>query len=152
LDKDDPAVLTRAGLALVIFPGELEEGAALLARAVSLNPNLAVARTWSGYVHLLLGDKDAAIEQFQISMRLSPLDPHIFMAQNGIANAHFLAGRYEEGCLWAKTAAHQNPNYVGAHRMMMACHAMAGRIEEARRAWAIARQLYPSQRISTFIQ
>jgi len=74
------------------------------------------------------------------------------MAQNGIANAHFLAGRYEEGCLWAKTAAHQNPNYVGAHRMMMACHAMAGRIEEARRAWAIARQLYPGQRISTVMK
>jgi hypothetical protein len=64
----------------------------------------AIARIWSGYANLLLGDRDAAIEQFQIGLRLSPLDPRIFMAQNGIANAHFLAGRYEEGCLWAKTA------------------------------------------------
>jgi adenylate cyclase len=31
----------------------------------------------------------------------------------------------------------------------MACHAMAGRIEEARQAWAVARQIDPTQRIST---
>jgi adenylate cyclase len=78
---------------------------------------------------------------------MSPLDPRIFMAQRGMAAAHFLAGRYEEGSLWAKIAVQQNPNYVGAHRTLMACHAMAGRVEEARQAWAVARQLDPTQRI-----
>ena len=29
-------------------------------------------------------------------MRLSPLDPHIFRAQAGIAAAHLVAGRFEE--------------------------------------------------------
>jgi len=31
---------------------------------------------------------------------------------------------------------------------MMSCHAMAGRIEDARQAWAVARQIDPTQRIS----
>jgi adenylate cyclase len=31
----------------------------------------------------------------------------------------------------------------------MACHATAGRVEEARQAWAVARQIDPTQRIST---
>jgi hypothetical protein len=39
--------------------------------------------------------------------------------------------------------------YVGAHRILMTCHAMAGRVEEARQAWAVARQIDPTQRIST---
>jgi len=65
---------------------------------------------------------------------MSPLDPLIFMAQNGMAAAHFLAGRYEDGLLWAKIAVQQNPDYVGGHRALMACHAMAGRVEEARQA------------------
>jgi adenylate cyclase len=152
LDKDDPRVLASAGGALGICAGEVEEGAALLARAISLDPNLAIARYWNGYVQNYLGDGDAAIEQFQIGLRMNPLDPRIFLAQTGMAAAHFLAGRYEDGSLWAKMAVQQNPNYVGARRIMMACHAMAGRVEEARQAWAVARQIDPTQRISTVMK
>jgi adenylate cyclase len=152
LDKDDPTVLALAGQALAILVGEVEEGAALLARAISLDPNLAIARSSYGWIQLYLGDGDAAIEQFQIGLRMSPLDPRIFLAQHGLAMAHFLAGRYEEGSLWAKIAVQQNPNFVGAHRVMMACHAMAGRVEEARQAWAVAREIDPTQRISTVIK
>src|SRR6266481_6272628 len=151
LDKDDPTVLAAAGEVLGLFLGEVEEGAALLARAISLDPNLAIARYWNGYVQLCLGDGDAAIEQFQIGLRLSPLDPLIFAAQNGMAAAHFLAGRYEDGLLWAKIAVQQNPDYVGGHRILMSCHAMAGRVEEARQAWAVARQIDPTQRISIVV-
>jgi Flp pilus assembly protein TadD len=68
-----------------------------------------------------------------------------------MAMAHFLAGRYEEGSLWAKTALQQNPNFVSARRILMACHAMAGRVEEARQAWAVARQIDPAQRIATVL-
>ena len=149
LDRDDPMVLALAGQTLGLFAGELDEGAALLARAISLDPNLALARIWNGLVQIFLGDEDDAIEQFQTGLRLSPLDPRIFMAQTGMAVAHFLAGRYEDGFLWAKSAVQQNPDYAGAHRALMACHAMAGRVEEARQAWAVARQIDPTQRIST---
>jgi adenylate cyclase len=152
LDKDDPLVLAQAGQALGLFAGELEEGAALLARAISLDPNLAAARFWNGYVQLYLGDGDAAIEQFQIGLRMSPLDPRIYLAQHGMASAHFFAGRYEDGSLCAKNAVQQNPNFVVALRMLMACHAMAGRVEEARQAWAVARQIDPTQRISIVLK
>jgi len=131
LDKGDPTVLATAGNVLALLGEEMEEGALLLARAISLDPNLAVARIWYGLVQLNLGEGDAAIEQFQIGLRMSPLDPRIFLAQTGMASAHFLAGRYEDAFLWAKIAVQQNPNFVGAHRIMMSCHAMAGRVEEA---------------------
>jgi TolB-like protein/class 3 adenylate cyclase len=148
LDKDDPRVLATAGLVLGLFVGEVEEGAVLLARAISLDPNLALARIWNGFAQLYLGDGDAAIEQFQIGLRMSPLDPRIFMAQTGMAFTHFLAGRYEDGIRWARIAVQQNPNYVAAHRVLMSCHAMAGGVEEGRQAWAVARQIDPTQRIS----
>jgi len=148
IDKDDPTALALAGMALALFVGEVEDGAALLTRAITLDPNLALARIWNGWAQLCLGNEAAAIEQFQFGLRLSPFDPRIFMAQNGMAATHFLAGRYDEGCSWAKTAVQQNPQYVGSHRMLMACHAMAGRVEEAQQAWAAARQIDPNQRIS----
>ena len=129
-------MLAMAGHALAFVVGEVEEGAALLSRAINLDPNLVTARYWSGWVHLCLGDVDAAIEQFQVALRLSPLDPRIFTAQTGLAYAHFFAGRNEEASSWAATAVRQQPNFLPAQLIMMACHAMSGRVEEAREVCA----------------
>ena len=128
LDKDDPTVLAVAGMTLAILVGEVEEGAALLARAISLDPNLAAARFWNGWVQVHLGDQDAAIEQFQIGLRLSPLDPRIFVAQSGMATAHFLAGRYEDGLLWAKIAVQAEPRLCRwtSHPYVMSCDGWTG--------------------------
>ena len=132
LDKDDPQVLALAGATLAFVVGEVEEGAALGARAITLDPNLAAARYWGGWAHLYLGDVDAAIEQFEIALRLSPLDPRFFSVQTGLAYAHFFAGRNEEASTWATRALRQQPNYRTAQFILAACHAMSGRIEEAR--------------------
>jgi TolB-like protein/Flp pilus assembly protein TadD len=151
LDGDNPGILASAG-AVAMLLGELDEAAMLLARAITLDPNLAAARLWNGWVHVYLGKGEAAIEQFQIGLRMSPLDLRIYLAQSGIAAVHFSDGRFEEGSSWAKIALQQNPNYVVAHRILMACHAMAGRVQEARQAWAVAREIDPTQRISTVIE
>jgi adenylate cyclase len=148
LDKDDPSVLARAGFALAAVVGEVEEGAALLSRAINLDPNQTTARYWRGWIHIYLGEVDAAIEQFQVALRLNPLDPRIFAVQTGLAWAHFLAGRNEDASTWAATAVRQQPNYLSGQRAMMACHAMTGRLEEAREVCARALQLDPTQRIS----
>jgi TolB-like protein len=148
LGKDDPTVLAMAGDALAFVVGEVEEGAILVSRAINLDPNQAIARNWGGWTHLWLGDVDAAIEQFHIALRLSPLDPWIITAQTGLANAHFLAGRNEEASSWAATAIRQQPNYVAAQRIMMACHATSGHLEKARQTCALALQLDPTQRIA----
>ena len=148
LDRDDPSVLARAGNALAFLVGEVEEGAALVARAITLDPNLATARHWSGWVHLYLGDVDAAIEQFEVASRLSPLDPRIFMVQTGLAYAHFFAGRNADATLWATTALRQQPNYRSAQFILAACQAMSGRIEEAREICARLMQSNPTLRIS----
>jgi adenylate cyclase len=148
LGNDDPTVLAMAGDALFFVAGELEEGAALLARAVTLDPNHALARNWGGWAHLFLGDQDTAIEQFKVALRLNPLDPWIVTAQTGLAFAHFFAGRHEEASSWAATAVGQQPNYVAAHRIMMACHAMSGQVEKARQECVLVLQLDPTQRIA----
>ena len=141
-------MLAMAGHALAFVVGEVEEGAALLSRAINLDPNLVTARYWRGWVHIFFGDVDAAIEQFQVALRLSPLDPWIFIPQTGLAYAHFFAGRNEEASSWAATAVRQQPNFLAGQRIMMACHAMSGRVEEAREACMLALQLDPTQRIS----
>ena len=148
LDKDDASVLARAGHALAYVAGEVEEGAALFLRAINLDPNLVIARYSSGWNHIWLGDVEAALEQFHVAVRLSPLDPWIFSAQTGLAYAHFLAGRDEDGSSWAASAILQQPNYLSAQFILVACHAMSERVEEAREICARILHLKPALRIS----
>jgi tetratricopeptide (TPR) repeat protein len=93
-----------AGHALAYVACEVEEGAALLTRAINLNPNLVLARHWSGFTQLWLGNVETAIEQFKIALRLSPLDPLIFNTHAGLAFAYFVAGRNEDASSWATAA------------------------------------------------
>lgn len=134
LDKDNPLVLALSGQAYSLVLEEPENGVALLTRAVALDPNLLIARNWSGWGNVYLGNFDAAIEQFSAAMRLSPLHPRLFLTQSGMAYALFFAGRYEEGLSWATSAIQRQSNYPGAQRTLMANLAMSGRIAEARRA------------------
>ena len=148
LDKDDPTVLALAGFALAYLVGEVEEGAALVSRATNLDPNLATARNYRGWAHLCLGDVDAAIEQLQVALRLSPLDPQIFTVQTGLAFAHFFAGRNADATSWATTAVRQQRNFLTAQFILAACHAMSGRVEEAQEDCARIMQLNPTLSIS----
>ena len=70
---------------LIVQRGELSDAAACIDRAVSLNPNLASARTHSGWIKLWLGEPDLAIEHFAYAMRLSPIDPHLHHLLQGTA-------------------------------------------------------------------
>ena len=74
LGKDDAVALGTAGLALSFFIGNHEDGKALTDRAISLNPNLAWAWLWSGWVRVWLGETEAAIERVGHALRLSPND------------------------------------------------------------------------------
>ena len=69
--------------------GHLDAGAALIDRALVLDPNLAAAWHLSGWVKIHLGEPEIAIEHMAHAMRLNPLDPLILGMQNGTAAAPF---------------------------------------------------------------
>jgi adenylate cyclase len=148
LDSDDARVLTMAGFGLAYVVGEVEEAAVFLARAVQLDPNLVLARTWMGWTKVYLGDTDGAIEQLEVALRVNPLDPRRYTTSTAMAYAHFFAGRNDEASALATNVVRQQPNYLAAQLVMMACHAVAGRIDEARQACAAVLRIDPTQRIS----
>lgn len=111
LDQDDPVVLAHLAQVYSYLLEEPETGSALAARAIALDPNLALARLWAGWAQIYLGNQDAAIDQFSAAIRLSPIDPHLFVPQTGLAFAHFLAERYEESLSWATSAIQRQPNF-----------------------------------------
>jgi adenylate cyclase len=149
LGKDDATVLCDAGLALAYVAGDLDDGAAFLDRALLINPNLAAAWLYSGWAKVWLGEPDQAIEHFAHAIRLSPIDPALFLMQLGTAHSHFFVGRYDEALSWAKMALREVPDSHAALRAAAAICAAAGRDEEAKKLMARLLEIDPALRIST---
>jgi tetratricopeptide (TPR) repeat protein len=150
LGKDDARALSYGGWALAYVVSEPDQGDAFIDRALVLNPNLAVAWFASGWLRNWLGKPDLAIEHEARAMRLSPLDPHIHGMQSATAHAYFLTGRYDEASSWAEKATRGRPNFLPSVRIAAASNALAGHIEEAKKACARLQQLDPALRVSNF--
>ena len=148
LGRDDPIALCAAGMALAYVVGDLDEGAALIDRALSLNPNLAWAWLFSGWVRVWLGQPEVAIEHEAKAMRLSPHDSAFFNMQAATALAHFFAGRYVEALSWVERAIRAQPNHIIALCTAAATSALLGRNGEAKTTLVRLRQLDPALRIS----
>jgi len=146
--KDDAVALAFGGLALGYVIWDAEGGAALIDRALVLNPNLAAAWHASGWVRAFLRDTDVAVEHNARAMRLSPLDPLMFSMQLVTALAHYIAGRYAEAATWAEKAFREQPDDLRTIRLMAAINALSGRLEDARKWVARGHALDPDLRIS----
>jgi TolB-like protein len=64
LGRDDPVALWTAGLTLAFVVGDLDDGATFTERALALNPNLASAWLFSGWVNVWVGEPEVAIQRF----------------------------------------------------------------------------------------
>jgi len=150
LDRNDALSLSTAGFALAYVVGDPDRGASLVDRALALNPNLAAAWHFSGFVRAYLGEPDVAIYHLANAMRLNPLDPLFYALQTGMALAHFCAGRYDEASSWADRALQQPGGqfYHPALRVAAASNALAGRPEEAQKAMTRLRGIDPALRVS----
>jgi tetratricopeptide (TPR) repeat protein len=148
LGKDDAVTLSIGGMVLAYVVGDLDDGAALVDRAVRLNPNLAAAWGAAGWMKICFGAHKTAIEHATHAMRLSPLDPGLWNWQFHTALAHFFAGRYNEAASWAEASLREQPNHLGTLRVAAASNAMAGRPEKAQQLLGRLRKLDPALRIS----
>jgi TolB-like protein/Tfp pilus assembly protein PilF len=148
LGKDDAVALSFGGYALGYVVGQLDDCAAFVDQALTLNPNLAVAWATSGWIKICFGDPDTAITNVSHALRLSPLDPRKYSWQHYMALAHLCAGRYDDARSWAARALRNSPDNAGALRVAAASHALAGRITEAQQTMARMRHLYPTLCVS----
>jgi adenylate cyclase len=96
---------------------------------------------------IYLGEPADAIERFERSMRLSPLDPLAYLASTGMGFALAYAGRHDEAISWATKALHEQPTWPAALRLAVFANALAGRMVEARAAMACLREVDPALRL-----
>ena len=148
IGMDDPVALVTGGAGLGTLAGELENALVYVDRAISLNPNLALAWSMSGYGRMYLGDHSDAIARLERAIRLSPLDLLAYHFYAGIGWAHLFAGRYDEAAYWARKAALEKPGWAVPPRVEAIACALSGRIVEAQEALARMRAIDPNLRLS----
>jgi len=130
--RDDPDTMWQAAFALLVLAGEPAMVEAILDRALTLNPNAAMAWQAKGWVHALRNRPEAAIEAFDRALRLSPFDPLAYYALAGLATAHLVARRFDRAVEWANRALHDQSRATTAIRMKIVANAHLGRLDEGR--------------------
>jgi adenylate cyclase len=141
-ENSDAFTLARCGHVLTYFGHEYDRGLRMVEQAVALNPNLAIAWYSRGWVALMCGEAERAIESLGRMIRLSPFDPLRATAWLGISFAHFYQERFEEGCTSAVKAFQftADTNMLEAY---IANSVRAGHVAEAREAAARLLKIQP---------
>ena len=119
----------------------------LVDRALVLNPNLAVAWFFSGWIKVWLGEPEVAIERVARAMRLSPHDPQSSTCRLPSRARISLPAAMPRLCHGRKQN-RRKPNYGPALRALAASSAMTGQQEQAQKTLARLCELQPSLRIS----
>jgi adenylate cyclase len=128
----------------------MEDGDALMERALDLNPNHALAWLYSSWIKTALGEPETALKRIAQAQRFSPNDPQRSSFYAAAAYAHFFAGRHEDAHLSAQAAIRDRPNFLFYNCIAAVSAALAGHPSEAQRAVRTMLRLDPSLRVSTY--
>jgi TolB-like protein/class 3 adenylate cyclase len=128
---DDPGVLANTAMALAYFGEDIGAMMALVDRALALNPSFARGWYISGFLGLMAGQPDRAIEQVEVSLRLNPRS-RIPWAHGVIGAAHFVSRRFDQALPRFLLVTQEDPSHSEAHRYLAACYAHMGRLDDAR--------------------
>ncbi|MGE0853051.1 MAG: BTAD domain-containing putative transcriptional regulator [Hyphomicrobiaceae bacterium] len=131
---DDPTAMTALGAAISQCLEDLPRAASYIEGALALDPNNAWAWARHAWVALYQDEPDQAMERFERSLALSPLDPLEFNIRMGMALALSLKGQYAQSANLIRDVLNKHPNVTWAYRQLAYTLALAGDLPTARDA------------------
>jgi tetratricopeptide (TPR) repeat protein len=148
LGQADPEALAIAAYIVGLPGGELEEGIAIMDRAIAQNPNSADALAMSGTLRAYLGDTQTAFLHLKMAERMAPLDVHVMFKDFGFYLAAFVDGDYAGAIDGTAKALRKSPANVTALRYRVSALALASRLDDARRTVAQLLTVLPEMTIA----
>jgi DNA-binding SARP family transcriptional activator/TolB-like protein len=131
LDPQDARALAIAGHVRAFLHRRLREATTLHDRALTLNPNLAMAWALSAIAFAYIGDVEEAERRNNRYKRLSPLDPHAFFFDAFFILIHLLKRDYESAVAIGRSVIEMNPSFSATYKPYLAALGHVGRIQEA---------------------
>jgi adenylate cyclase len=151
IDDGDPETLARAALISAYMVGDSEAEIEMADRAVALNPNSWITWNGRGIVYRLAGLPEEAIRSSERAVRMSPVDPQLYVTLTNIGQALIELGRFDEAIVAGKKALRHNPSYVATYNCLASAFAHLGRDAEAHDATARVLEIDPAFTISAYI-
>jgi TolB-like protein len=140
---EDPNVLALAAFVLGYFGEDIDVSLGSIDRCLTLNPSCARGWHWSGLLRVFAGQPDLALEHFATYLRLSPRD-RMATYLNGIGEAYFFSRRFDEAAANLLASLDLAPTFPVTYRVLAACYAHMGRLDEAREIVTRLRAITPA--------
>ncbi|MCP1335543.1 adenylate/guanylate cyclase domain-containing protein [Futiania mangrovi] len=148
----DSEALSTGGYALGFLRRDPDLGLAHLRDALALNPNAARIHDFAGWLQLYAGRPGEALDHFEQSMELSPIDEFAFRALTGLAFSQLGLGRPAEAVEHAKRARSANPNFTVCHRVLAPALIAVGDQHAAEDVVADLRARHPALTVARFAE
>jgi tetratricopeptide (TPR) repeat protein len=142
-DSEDPWAHHALG-GVYLFARRFEDSLAEFELALRLNPNFSLAQGYFGLALCYCGRREEGDLAARRALRLSPRDPHSAVYYGIAAYAQFLGRNYDEALRLSREAIRRRGDFVGAHRVLTAAAAMAGKQDIARTALLELRRAQPN--------
>jgi adenylate cyclase len=139
---DDPGILANTAFVLANFGEDIGAMMALVDRALTLTPSFSRGWFLSGVLRLWAGQHDLAIEHAETALRLSPRE-RTGTPLSLIGEAHFFKREFDGAASKLLLSVQENPGYPHSYRVLAACYAQMGRLDEARAIIARLRSITP---------
>jgi tetratricopeptide (TPR) repeat protein len=146
---DTPLALVVAGTVSAALLNDRDSAAAAIDRAMTINSHSAIVLSFGALIRCFCGAYDTAVEYAEKAIRLSPLEPLIYVASFALAFALLMIGRAEEAIGPARKAIEGNPNFAFSHLVLAIACARLNRREEAEQAAHQLLRVAPRFRIAT---
>jgi TolB-like protein len=140
--ENDPRILANSAEVLAIFGEDIGAMIGLIDRALALNPSFALGWNVSGLLRLYAGQPDLAIGHLETSLRLSPRE-RIGRPLYVMGAAYFLKREFDEAAAKLVLAIQDDPGFPATYRVLAACYAHMGRLDEAHAIVATLRAITP---------
>jgi TolB-like protein len=137
----DSEIIAHCGIILQLCAHEWDQGIRTVERAIELNPNAQPAQFFGGVAQLKGGDLDKALAYFSHVEDASPSSDGPSLA--GMGWVLLLKGEFDEALALGERALAITPSFGWPHWLVICAHHYLGHADEARRALATYRTLFP---------
>jgi adenylate cyclase len=110
--SDVPLALALAGAVRAALTRDHDSALAAVDRATMINPKAAIVLAFDALTRCLCGAYDKAIEHAEKALRLSPMEPLVYLAAVAFGLACLLTDRFEEAVSHARKAIEGNRNFA----------------------------------------
>jgi DNA-binding SARP family transcriptional activator/TolB-like protein len=150
LDPQDARAITIAGHVRAFLHHRMREALTLHDRALTLNPNLAMAWALSAMTFTYLGDLGEAERRFARYKRLSPLDPQAFFFDGISIYIALLRRKFEDAAAIGRSVTEMNPSFSSSLKPYLAALGHLGRMQECHLALERLMTIQPDFSLDAF--